>query len=595
MPISDLDPPDRPATSSGVSPLLVLACAALCLVGVFDHDLWTPDEPRVASISLEMNRTGDPVVPMLAGEPFVEKPPLYFAVAGWFVGLFAGALEPTVAIRLSTTMWSLGILLMTWLLAKRLLDRRAAWLSVALLATTVGFLENSHWIRVDVALAFFVTACVWAMAETWVGGRRWMCLAAGAFAAGAFLTKGPIGLVLIGLAWLGFALPAALSLWWGVRAGETSHRPARRRSSLGPHLLGLLVLVALCIPWILLLRQRGDAVWNEWFWENQVGRLTGSSTHLSHIRTGRPFYYVKTVLLYTLPWTPLLGPWLLGAVRSLAKRRADRSTVFLLFWCVASIVVLTLSATKRDLYLWPVMGAFVLMCAQVLSRPPAKWFLAWMKVWLVTGVVVLAALALAPLLVMVVPSVFHAVPTRLAEVLGHFGHLQAVAAIGAGILIVLLVVSRRSSLTLARALFGTAVFCAALLIAAGGALDREKSMKAGLLEFAAGIPEAERPHTAEWGFDETMRACFHYYAGWSVRRISDRKELVRILEGRDPQIHGVLMAGKYTIPVDRSLPPSRVVLEGRLDRKRVLQMLLPARPEGGEAGDAEGSSEGSER
>ena len=43
------------------SPRLPRAVAglALCFIGIFDRDLWTPDEPRVAAISLEMSRLAE--------------------------------------------------------------------------------------------------------------------------------------------------------------------------------------------------------------------------------------------------------------------------------------------------------------------------------------------------------------------------------------------------------------------------------------------------------------------------------------------------------------------------------------------------------
>ena len=59
---------------------IVILCLLISLVGIADHDLWTPDEPREAAIMLSMSRTGNLIIPDLAGVPFVEKPPLYYIV-----------------------------------------------------------------------------------------------------------------------------------------------------------------------------------------------------------------------------------------------------------------------------------------------------------------------------------------------------------------------------------------------------------------------------------------------------------------------------------------------------------------------------------
>jgi 4-amino-4-deoxy-L-arabinose transferase-like glycosyltransferase len=54
---------------------------AWMLFGLIGHDPWKPDEARYFGVVLEFLRGGDWVVPTLAGEPFVEKPPLFYALA----------------------------------------------------------------------------------------------------------------------------------------------------------------------------------------------------------------------------------------------------------------------------------------------------------------------------------------------------------------------------------------------------------------------------------------------------------------------------------------------------------------------------------
>ena len=41
-----------------------------------------PDEPRYARVAVEMQRAGEWVTPTLQGEPWLEKPPLYYWLAG---------------------------------------------------------------------------------------------------------------------------------------------------------------------------------------------------------------------------------------------------------------------------------------------------------------------------------------------------------------------------------------------------------------------------------------------------------------------------------------------------------------------------------
>jgi 4-amino-4-deoxy-L-arabinose transferase-like glycosyltransferase len=78
---------------------VLLLALAIGWVGIRDRDLWRPDEPRDAAIALGMAWDGDYVVPYLAGQPFVEKPPLYFVVASVAVRLGSSILGNAGAIR----------------------------------------------------------------------------------------------------------------------------------------------------------------------------------------------------------------------------------------------------------------------------------------------------------------------------------------------------------------------------------------------------------------------------------------------------------------------------------------------------------------
>ncbi|MGD8771099.1 MAG: hypothetical protein PVJ06_13755 [Desulfobacterales bacterium] len=179
---------------------------AICLKGIFNHDLCTPDEPRVAAIPLEVNRNGNLIIPYLAGEPFIEKPPLHFALAAvlthpwrnhWkYLGYQAvigayGHRYPGSDVSSSKT--------------PRRHDACPAGSDYS--GNHIpGFTNKFHRIRVDPSLAFFVAASIWCFGEVYIADRRWHCLPAGLFTAAAFLVKGFIGPVLIGMGWLGLAI-----------------------------------------------------------------------------------------------------------------------------------------------------------------------------------------------------------------------------------------------------------------------------------------------------------------------------------------------------------------------------------------------------
>ena len=56
--------------------------AGLLLFRLGDVPLIGPDEPRYARVAIEMSRANEWVTPTLQGEPWLEKPILYYWLAG---------------------------------------------------------------------------------------------------------------------------------------------------------------------------------------------------------------------------------------------------------------------------------------------------------------------------------------------------------------------------------------------------------------------------------------------------------------------------------------------------------------------------------
>jgi 4-amino-4-deoxy-L-arabinose transferase and related glycosyltransferases of PMT family len=59
----------------------LLLTAAYLLPGLIGHDPWKQDETYIFDIVYGMLHSHDWVIPRLAGEPFMEKPPLYYWLA----------------------------------------------------------------------------------------------------------------------------------------------------------------------------------------------------------------------------------------------------------------------------------------------------------------------------------------------------------------------------------------------------------------------------------------------------------------------------------------------------------------------------------
>lgn len=556
---------------------IVCLCVTVTFVGIFDRDLWTPDAPRVAAISLEMSRTGDIVVPRLAGRPFVEKPPLYFAVAAAATRVVGPITGNTGAIRLTSALWALGTLVFTFLLARRMAGSASAWLATAILGTMTGFVHNMHWVRVDTALIFFVTAAIWSFAEAYWSGRRSLLSLGGLFTAGAFLSKGIIGPAFVGIAWLGIA---------GPRLARQTREQGRSGLWVGAHLACLAVFVCFAAAWMVALRVKGgEALWHEWFFDNHFGRLTGAAEHLGHNRAGRPFYYVKTMVYHTLPWFPLVVMWFVHTGRDLARNRMlSREQFMLLVWSVGALVFLTLSVTKRDLYLLPLFPAFAIMSALVLEREELpRWVRVFAAFWLGLCILVLAGCASSSLIMPCIPSALLRNP-RVMPCLGFlrtFTLRHAVAGTALALSLFMIMRWRRRSAPLVWLVVTAALYVGAFSVA-GKAVDLSKSMKDGVVAFASRIPPDQRARVAGRAFSETMQACFCYYCDWTVPQVNDPARVRKVLAKRDAEFD-TMISRHPVVPEPPGLPYHVLAEADACDasHKRALNWI--AEPKGNDA------------
>src|SRR5882672_4628733 len=115
--------------------LLVLVSGAL-LYPCLSFFLFEPDEGRYAQIPREMLARGDWIVPTLQGEPYLDKPPLFYwavmlAYAIFGVHAWAARLVPALAVQASV--------LLSYLLGRRLVGERAAFWGALALLLAPGF------------------------------------------------------------------------------------------------------------------------------------------------------------------------------------------------------------------------------------------------------------------------------------------------------------------------------------------------------------------------------------------------------------------------------------------------------------------------
>jgi 4-amino-4-deoxy-L-arabinose transferase-like glycosyltransferase len=301
----------------------------------------------------------------------LRKPPLYYWLSGTVAWLRGGTVD-TISLRLpSALLAGLGVVIVFGS-GRHAATPTGGALAGVILLTSLLYVQQAHSIRTDMALCFFVTCALLlffsAYTRLWRygGGGGWVPHLFAGCLAGALLSKGPVGVVLI-------LLPIAAFLVW--RRDPSGARPLLRP---GP----LLTFGVLGCGWyVSALWGAREAFWRTQILEENVSRFVGGIDKMS------PFYYVSPLLLTFAPWSLFLP----AALWQAFKEKAE-GPVFLALWWLAVVLFFQFSAYKRARYLLPAQPASALLVGWWLAtRLPAAT--AAVRRWRQHGVVLLSVVA----------------------------------------------------------------------------------------------------------------------------------------------------------------------------------------------------------
>ncbi len=329
--------------------LTILLCGAFLLPGLTGHDPWKQDETYIVGVMYRFLQTGDWVVPSLAGQPFMEKPPLYYVTAALFARAFSPWLPLCDGARLANAFFMGLTLVFTGLAGHELWGRGYGRTSVLLLIGCIGLLQNAHEMFTDMGLLTGFALAYYGLALS----RRRAILAGVLLGTGVgigFMSKGLIAPGMLGI--IALALPVVAPAW-------------RRRD----YLYCLLVALAAALPWLLIwpvmLYRRSHELFMTWFWLNNFGRYLGFA-HLGADK-GSPWFYARLLVWFAWPAWPF-ALWALWNDGREGLR--DPSTQMTLVSIVAGLVVLNLGAVGRDIYALPLLPPLALLGAKAANRLP---------------------------------------------------------------------------------------------------------------------------------------------------------------------------------------------------------------------------------
>ncbi|HXR97481.1 MAG TPA: glycosyltransferase family 39 protein [Terriglobales bacterium] len=308
-----------------------------------------PDEPRYAAIARAMLRTHDFITPRLWGQPWFEKPVLFYWLGAASDWLHGGERLPNalLAVALCGGLW--------WFL-RRCHSERAGVLAGFMGLTSAFVIGFGRAATTDLPLTCMLSFGLMALylESAW----------SGVFLGLAALAKGPVAVVLAVMIWV-------------------AYRATQRRWEF-PRLVATVAWFAAAAgPWYVAVAVRNPSFIKVFFWQHNVERFaTGRFEH------PQAFWFYGPVLLLTVfPWTGWLGLPLAAVCRRWRRlgwgpawRAADVPLkAYLAFWCAVPVVFFSISQSKLPGYILPAVPAaigLVAVCAAESWERMARWPLA---------------------------------------------------------------------------------------------------------------------------------------------------------------------------------------------------------------------------
>ena len=331
------------------------------------------DEGRYAEMAREMAATGDWITPRLNAIKYFEKPPLQtwmnaltfklFGLGEWQARLWSGLCG------------LLGIGLVAYT-GRRVFNPWVGTTAALVLASSFWWAGLSHVNVLDMGLSGMMALSLCGVILAQRDGaaererRNWM-LVCWAGMALAFLSKGPVGIVLPGAVLVLYTL---VTREWAI--WKRLHLVS-----------GLILFAAITAPWFVLVWLKNPEHPHFFFihenWERFFSKV--------HHREGPLYYFVPILMIGILPWLGVLAQSIWASRHDTA--RSFRPKTMLLIWAAFIFFFFSVSSSKLPHYILPIFPALALLIASYLEKAKAS---AWALAAGLLAAVAVAGLAFVP-------------------------------------------------------------------------------------------------------------------------------------------------------------------------------------------------------
>lgn len=327
-----------------VGAVIGVVCLLSLFAGLGSTGLWGIRQKRAAACVADIFYDGRWLLPQMAGEPRLEKPPVpYWIIAGFARSV--GHLDEWT-FRLPGAIAGVIIIALTYSLARAAGGVRAGLLAALFLGTSMFFVVEVREPSTDLFLALFATC---ALASWWRGlakpERRleWWSITGLSVGLG-LLTKGPVVLAVIAPPIVGvlvlqgeFRLPRSMAAWAAI-----------------------MIAAVIAASWPLAVVASNREAWLTWILEldRKVARPDRA--------VQSPLFYLAQSPQYLFPWSVLSVAAVLDGVRWLRRRPPVIQLAFL--WFVGDLILFSLPNARKTYYLLPAVPGLAVITGYFAAR-----------------------------------------------------------------------------------------------------------------------------------------------------------------------------------------------------------------------------------
>ncbi|HEY9622685.1 MAG TPA: glycosyltransferase family 39 protein [Crinalium sp.] len=331
---------------------LLLLCVALFFWQLDGYSLFNITEAKQAEIARQIWVRHDWITPVYNGDTYFDKPILLH----WLIALgFPVVGLNEWAVRLPSALSASALILGTYFFTAQFATQRTALLAATILAANPLTFALGRTGQHDMLMVCFMTGALYCWYWAYSTGTHWRYLAFFALLGLAVFAKGPLALVLCGLA-------IALFL---LAVGQ-----CKAQLIATPWLPGLLIFGSITLPWyILVIWANGWEFASNAFLYNNVDRFV--SPNLNQV--GPWYYYLPLLIIGFFPWiglfpatwSTLRNRWAWLRLRYWRHRApVQQINLFMVIWVLVVVLFMSASATKLPWYIYPSFPAIAYLCAQ---------------------------------------------------------------------------------------------------------------------------------------------------------------------------------------------------------------------------------------